>query len=464
MLTNKKSKYYLNLFLDLLLINLCFFLSAALSQNLQILFDRTYMFILLAVLNFVWYFTSNVSSFYQDFYIRSYSYQLISIVKNITAQVIISVFFIFLVKEDLFTRNFIIFNAFLLWFFVSVKIQLLKKITLKFKSKKENLKNVIIVGAGEVGKNFLELITDRKDLGFNFIGFADNNSNAENVLCKVDNIEEVIKNNSIDVVIIALSLDSIKETENIIKICNKYALRVHIIPDFFKFVSKKYQINMIADFPIITVRNEPLSEVHWRFIKRIIDLFISGLLIILIFPWFLPILYILNLFSSRGPLFFIQERVSNADNFFKCYKFRTMRVKNNLSDKFIPTSKDDPRITRLGKFLRKTNLDELPQLLNVFKGEMSIIGPRPHPKAYNELYKLFVDEINIRGWVKPGITGWAQVHGLRGDVEDYEENRKKIKMRIEYDLWYIENWSLWLDIQIMLLTFWQMVRGHNKGI
>jgi len=221
---------------------------------------------------------------------------------------------------------------------------------------------------------------------------------------------------------------------------------------------------MIADFPIITVRNEPLSEVQWRIIKRSIDLLISGILILLIFPWLSPVLFILNLFFSRGPLFFIQDRVSSADNSFKCFKFRTMHIKNNLSEQFIPTVKDDPRITKLGKFLRKTNIDELPQLLNVFKGDMSIVGPRPHPRAYNELYKLFIDDINLRGWVKPGITGWAQVHGYRGDVEDYEENRIKIKKRIEYDLWYIENWSLGLDIQILLLTFWQMIRGHNKGI
>jgi len=241
MLTNKKSKYYLNLFLDLLLLNFCFLLASSLSQNLKILFNRSYMFILLAVLNFGWYFISNVSSFYQDFYIRSYSFQLINIIKNIAAQLIISVFFIFIVKEDLFTRNFIIIYAFLLLLSVSVRIQLLKKITLKYKTKKENLKNVIIAGAGEIGKNFLDFITDRKDLGFNFIGFADNHSNEKDVLCKIVGIEEVIKNNSIDVVIIALSLDSSTETENIIKICNKYALRVHIIPDFFKFVSNKYQ-------------------------------------------------------------------------------------------------------------------------------------------------------------------------------------------------------------------------------
>ena len=324
MLTNRKSKYYLNLFLDLLLLNLCFVFSAVLSQSFQILLERNYMFILMAVLNFVWYFTSNVSSFYEDFYIRSYSYQLTNIIKNISAQIIFAVFFIFIAKEDLFTRNFIILYGFLLWLTVSIRIQLIKKLTVKYKSKKQNLKNVIIVGAGELGKNFLNLITERKDLGFNFIGFADNNMIDDKIVCRLDEFEESINKYALDAVIIALSLESTTEMESIIKICNKHAIRVHIIPDFFRYVSKKYQINMIADFPIITVRNEPLSEAHWRFVKRTIDIILSGFVIILIFPWLLPILFILNLFSSRGQLFFIQERVSNANNSFKFYKFRKL--------------------------------------------------------------------------------------------------------------------------------------------
>ena len=236
MLTNTKSKYYLNLFLDLLLLNICFVLSAVASQNLHILLDRYYMFILMAALNFVWYFTSNVYYFYEDFFIRSYSYQLKNIIKNITAQIILAVFFIFIAKEDLFTRNFIIFYGFLLWLTVSTRIQIVKKITVNYKSKKHNLKNVIIIGAGEIGKNFLKLITERKDLGFNFLGFADDNVNDNKIICKINEIEEVINEYAVDVVIIALSLESSNEIERIIKICNKHALREHINPDYFRFI------------------------------------------------------------------------------------------------------------------------------------------------------------------------------------------------------------------------------------
>ena len=134
------------------------------------------------------------------------------------------------------------------------------------------------------------------------------------------------------------------------------------------------------------------------------------------------------------------------------------------SDKlYQPTEQNDSRITSFGKFLRKSNLDELPQIFNVLLGDMSIVGPRPHAVIYDEVYKEFIEELRLRNLVKPGITGWAQVHGLRGDIVDMEENKKRIKKRIEYDIWYIENWSVNLDIQIMFITFWQMIKGDTKG-
>jgi lipopolysaccharide/colanic/teichoic acid biosynthesis glycosyltransferase len=141
-----------------------------------------------------------------------------------------------------------------------------------------------------------------------------------------------------------------------------------------------------------------------------------------------------------------------------------MRSDNANKEKYQPTVENDPRVTRIGAFLRKSNIDELPQFLNVLKGEMSVVGPRPHPVSFHEVYKKMVEEIKIRTWVKPGISGWAQVHGFRGDVLDYEENKRRTIKRIEYDLWYIENWSLWLDVQIILLTLWQMIKGDTKGI
>ncbi len=467
MITNKKSTYYLRLFLDLFILNISFFIAAVLAQSLSILLQRNYMFILMAVLNFIWYFFSNVIDFYDDYNIRNFSYQFIKIIRNVTVQVLASVLFIFLVKENLFTRNFIILYGILLTLLVSIRTQAVKYSITKIRGKGKNIRNLLIVGAGEIGKNFYESILKRNQFGFNLAGFLDDNIEKDNglkILGKIKELDETIKGKNIDEVVIALPLNAAGQLDNIIKICNKNAVRVHIIPDYFRFVSKKFQVSMIGNFPIITVRNEPLGEAHWRFVKRVFDVVFSFIAIVLILSWLTPLLFILNRLSSRGPVFFKQDRVGTKDEIFRCYKFRTMTAGNKSSNQYQPTVVGDERVTKIGRFLRKSNIDELPQFINIIKGQMSIVGPRPHPIAFNEKYKEMVDEIKLRSWVKPGLTGWAQIHGYRGDVIDYEKNKIRTRKRIEFDLWYIENWSFWLDIQIILTTVWQMIKGETKGV
>ena len=418
-------------------------------------------------LNFIWYFVSNVIDFYDDYNIRNFSYQFIKIVRNITVQALAAVLFIFVVKEDLFTRNFIIIYSVLLTLLVSIRTQAVKYSIIKIRGTGKNIRNLVVVGAGEIGKNFYESILKKNEFGFNLVGFLDDESEEVDgltLLGKIGELNKTIIQKNIDEVIIALPLYAAEQLDNIIKVCNKNAVRVHIIPDYFRFVSKKFQVNMIGNFPIITVRSEPLAEIHWRFVKRAFDIFFSFLAIIFILSWLFPLLVILNRIFSPGPVFFLQDRVGAKDEIFKCYKFRTMTADNKSGNKYQPAVDGDERITRIGKFLRKSNIDELPQFINVLKGQMSIVGPRPHPIAFNEKYKEMVEEIKLRSWVKPGITGWAQVHGFRGDVLDYEENKKRTIKRIEYDIWYIENWSFWLDTQIILTTVWQMIKGDTKGI
>ncbi len=467
MITSKKSTYYLRLFLDLIILNISFIVSAILAQSFKILMQRNYMLILMTGLNFVWYFVSNVIEFYEDFNTRNFSYQFIKIFKNVIVQILTAVLFIFLVKEDLFTRNFIILYAALLALLVSVRTQVIKHTIARVRGKEKNVRNVLIIGAGELGRNFFQMISKSNDFGFNLVGFLDddkNNLNHKNIIGSLNEIDKILPEKKIEEVVIALPMYAANQLDEIIKVCNRHAVRVHIIPDYFRYLSKKFQINMMGNFPIITVRSEPLSEFHWRFVKRTFDIIFSLSAIVLILSWLYPLLFILNKIYSPGPVMFIQDRIGAKDKIFKCYKFRTMYVGNKSLNKYQPTTEDDPRITRIGKFLRKSNIDELPQFINVLKGEMSIVGPRPHPIAFNEIYKEMVDEIKIRSWVRPGITGWAQIHGYRGDVSDYEENKKRTIKRIEYDLWYIENWSSWLDVQIILTTVWQMVKGDTKGI
>jgi len=341
-----------------------------------------------------------------------------------------------------------------------------RKILKYLRRKGKNIRNLILVGDGELAQNFKTMILSNPDFGYNFKGFIsenarDNQRTGEQFFV---NVEKTFSEMKLDEAVIAISVESRHLLEGIIKICDKYAVKVHIIPDYYNLVSKRFQLSSFGGFPIITARREPLNEVQWRMLKRIFDLFFSFLIVIFIFSWLFPIIFIISLIFDRGPVFFIQDRLGSKNKKFKCIKFRTMRYEKIKVDEFNPVVENDPRITKVGKFLRKYNLDVLPQFINVLIGEMSVVGPRPHAISYNDLYSKFVDEIRLRQNVKPGITGWAQIHGLRGDVTDNEENQKRTQQRIDFDLWYIENWSFWLDIQIIFQTVWQMIVGKSRGV
>ncbi|HSD64062.1 MAG TPA: exopolysaccharide biosynthesis polyprenyl glycosylphosphotransferase, partial [Ignavibacteriaceae bacterium] len=422
MIVQGKSHYYLRLFLDLVLLNAAFIIAASASQSFSILIQRNYMFILLAVLNFLWYFVANVINFYEDFHTSIFSFQTVSVFKIILVQVLTAVLFIFFVKEALFTRNFIIFYTFLLLIFVSARVVIVRTVLIRVNTREKNLWNLLIIGAGEIGSGFYEMMEQHKEFGYNFVGFLDDSEN-NMVIGRIADLEKVIVEKKVDEVVIALPFYASGLLDEIINICNVQAVRVNIIPDYFRFVSKKFQVNMLGDFPIIRVRSEPLAEAHWKVIKRLFDILFSVIVLVFILSWLIPVVYILDKIFSKGPALFKQDRIGTENKIFKCYKFRTMHT-DLAEEKYQPLTKNDPRITPIGGFLRKSNLDELPQFINVLKGEMSVVGPRPHPIPYHEVYQQIVSEIKIRSWVKPGITGWAQIHGLRGDVEDFEVNRK----------------------------------------
>lgn len=468
MIVNQRSNYYLRLFLDLLLLNVIFVVSAVLAQSFQILMTRNYMFILLAALNFLWYFASNVNGFYEDNNIRSFSYQFNNILKNTFVQIIAAILFIFIAKEDLFTRNFILIYAFLLIVFISIRIQLLKMLIGKLNLRENKIQNIVIVGSGEVARNFYNSTIKNRRFGFNFAGYLDDvfiETSQPELIGKIDDLEKIIESKKVNEVVVALPISAFEHLDKIIKVCNRHAVRVHIIPDYFRFISKKFRITMFENFPIITIRDEPLAEAHWRFIKRTFDILFSLLIIILLLSWLIPLLAIFVKIFSSGHVFFVQKRIGMRNKAFTFYKFRTLVTNEKVENEtYLPVTAGDSRITKIGSILRRTNLDELPQFFNILKGDMSVVGPRPHFIPYNEIYSEIVDEIKLRSRVRPGLTGWAQVHGLRGDSPNVEENERRTKKRIEYDIWYIENWSIWLDIQIIILTIWQMIRGETRAV
>ena len=468
MIVNKRSIFLFRLLSDLLMLTTTFIASAIIAQSWEVLVDRNYMFFLLIGLNLLWIMSSNTTGFYDDFYSRNFPIQFVNILKSTTTQIVAAIVFIFLAREDLFTRYFIVYYALILIAVISFRVILFRKGLKALRKRGKNIRNLLVIGDENIAENIKSMVGGNPDFGYNFVGSI----SGEDSIIEIDEATEtkqklvkILLSEKVEEVVIALAANSSHLLDEIIKMCDRRAVKTHIIPDYFHYISNRFQLSTFGDFPIITLRREPLEEVQKRIIKRSFDIFFSIAVIIFILSWLYPIIFILSKLTSPGPVFFVQDRIGTRNEKFNCYKFRTMKVEEESESLTVkPVIVDDPRVTRIGRFLRKSNLDELPQFLNVLKGDMSAIGPRPHAIPYDKKYGKVVDEIRLRHNVKPGITGWAQVHGLRGDVVDEEENRKRTAKRIQYDLWYIENWTFTLDIQIILITIWQMIRGKTRAV
>jgi len=462
MIANKKSILITIAFLDFVLINVSFFLAALLSQPSEIILARNYMYLLLLVLNFTWFFYTSASGFYQEFLTRPFPIQFYNILKLSFLITVVSVFFLFFIKEGLYTRYFIILIGFLILLTITIRTMFFKWAFKVLRIKGKSIRNLLIIGTGEIGLKFRDIVVENPGFGYKFVGFL-NKDLTQDAVGRISDLDKIINEKNAEEVVIALPNNSMENLDEIVRICNKNAVRVHIIPDYFKFLSSRFQISTVSNIPVITIRDEPLNEAIKRFIKRVVDIFFSFLILVFVLSWMFPIIAILVKLSSPGPVLFIHERYGVRNRKFKCYKFRTLDHQET-ADKFRPILKQDPRVTSIGKFLRKTNIDELPQFVNVLKGDMSIVGPRPHAVTFDVEYAKIFEDIKMRYKVRPGITGWAQINGLRGDVENEEENNKRTRERMKYDLWYIENWSLKLDFQIILITVWHMLKGDTKGI
>ncbi len=462
MLINKRSLYTLRLFTDFLIISLSFFLAGILAQSLELFLAKSNLFILLIFSNIIWYFSSKLTNLYDDSSVRLYSTTIIILIKNVITQILFAVLFIFFSKELLFTRNFIIFYGVLILFLLSAKHFLFQKLLLR--RRKEFARSLAIIGHNEIAHNFRQLLERNPEFGYNFKGYITiDEKEGDEILGCVTDLDRVINKNGITDIVIAVKFSESQFIDQIMNVCDINAVRCYIIPDYLKFASKKFEVSLFSDFPIISVRVSPLEEAQNRFIKRVFDLIITIIAFVTVLWWLLPIIAILIKLTSKGPVFFIQDRVGINEKIFKVYKFRTMTTEASRKGWLGSVNERDRQITKIGKFLRKTNLDEFPQFINVFLGDMSIVGPRPHAIEFNESYRDMVSIIKLRNRAKPGITGWAQIHGYRGDVDDPELQKKRTEKRIEYDIWYIENWSLWLDIEIVFETIIQTITGRNKG-
>ena len=462
MIANKKSILISVSLMDFVLLNLSFFMSTTFSRGAELFSDSNYIYLLLLILNFSWFFYTSSTGFYHEFLTRPFPIQFFNILKLSLFITIVSILFFFIIKQPIYTRNLILVNGFLVLFTITIRTIISKWALRILRNKGKSIRNLLIIGGENIGKRFRDVIIKNPEFGHRFVGFV-NNAPGEDVIGTLPDLNSIIQSNNIEDVVIALHSDSNENLAEIVNICNKNAAKIHVIPDYFRFLSGRFQISTVSNLPVITIRDEPLNEVIRRIIKRAFDIFFSIFVIVFILSWLIPVLWILIRLDSRGPAFFIQNRYGARKKVFKCYKFRTLTYDKKDPDRFEPIIHKDPRVTRIGKILRKTNLDEIPQFINVLKGDMSVVGPRPLPFGVEIVYEKVFEEIKMRYNVRPGVTGWAQINGLRGEVAEEEENKKRIVEKMKYDLWYIENWSMKLDFQIILITIWHMIRGDTKG-
>ncbi len=463
MTVNKNSIILFRVISDIFIINIIFFIANSFFNN-SLLNIKILNYLLF--LNIFWLFFGKINYLYDDFRSRTFTYHLMSIIKTSIFMLIFMIIVFFFIKNDLFMRPrvFTVFYSVTLLLLIITKEYILRKFFSFLRKKGKNKRNILIVGLNEYSIKFGNLVVANPHFGYEIIGYLTNkyqkNDNIR-ILGKINEIDSILSSNNLHEVFIFISGNVHNLYDELIRVCNKHAVKVKIIPNFMRFLSKKFQTSTFGEFPIISVRSEPLDEFQWRILKRAFDLIFSFLVIVLVFSWLFPFVAIIQKITSKGPIFFIQKRIGKKGKLFSIIKFRTMYV--GTEQKFQATVKKDMRITPFGAFLRKTNIDEIPQFINVFLGTMSIVGPRPHAIDFEKKYSEFVEEIRMRHTVKPGITGWAQTNGYRGDLKNENDNRIHTKDKIMHDIWYIENWSIWLDLNIIILTIWNILRGDPNA-
>jgi putative colanic acid biosynthesis UDP-glucose lipid carrier transferase len=322
-------------------------------------------------------------------------------------------------------------------------------------------KKVAVIGSNITALKISKYLDSQRSVDFyGFIG-----EDADIYSEKGDPVSPVLSNSltialaaGVQDVYVTVTPERMREVTPLIEVADRLGIRLKIVPDLNTVLDAPYKISYVADeFPLITLRQEPLERVASRVKKRAFDILVSSITIFFILTWLYPLIAILIKRQSKGPVLFRQQRSGRNDESFICYKFRSMTV-NPDSDKKQAT-KFDARITPIGKFLRRTSLDEMPQFFNVFLGHMSVVGPRPHMVSHTVEYKAVIDQFMVRHFLKPGITGWAQINGLRGETRLLEQMEK----RVRYDIDYLENWSVALDVEIIFLTVINAVKGEANA-
>ncbi len=360
------------------------------------------------------------------------------------------------VDVNMLSLKFVLVTSSIIWLLLVVWRLSCRVLVKKIRTLGRNSRTIIFVGASQNMVDLYREILNDPSTGYKVLGYIDNSKN-DNLgslpyLGDMSVLYDYLTENhtNIDMLFYASTSSDVDNARKLINFCDNHIIRFYQVPNLYSYFRRELKLELMGDIPVLYVREEPLLNPFNRFIKRSFDIVAACLFLFTIFPFIYIIVGTIIKITSPGPIFFKQKRNGLDGKEFFCYKFRSMKV-NNDADK-VQATKNDPRKYPFGNFMRRTNIDELPQFINVLNGTMSIVGPRPHMVKHTEEYGALIDKYMVRHLAKPGITGWAQVKGCRGETKELYQ----MEERIEKDIWYVENWSFLLDLRIIFMTAFNM--------
>ena len=446
---NQKFLNNVNIILDMLFVVLAYILASWLrldfldgGGNMATVSGKTILLAFAYAL--VLFFLLSLMGFYNTTRTRRLVWKARTIFFAVTISTLIATAFFFVFRLVDFSRGVLLAFYLTTLLFLIGKYAFMRLVLRRFRGKGYNLKHVVVIGTGDLARQYRRDIEAEPGLGFHIKGFIGNGEaleESETFLGSFEDMDRQLASTDVSEVVIALNPEEYPYIRRIISCCERNGVKYSVIPFYNDIIPANPPIETIGRSKLINMRSNRLENLGWAILKRSVDVIVSVLGLTLLSPLLLVIAIGVKR-SSPGPVLFSQVRVGYLRRKFRMLKFRSMRV--NVEEDTAWSTDEDPRRTKFGAFLRKTSLDELPQLINVLKGDMSLVGPRPELPHFVEQFRETIPYYMVKHQVKPGMTGWAQVNGYRGDTS--------IEKRIELDLWYIENWSPWLDIRILLKT------------
>ncbi len=447
-------------FLDFVVINAVFFVVQFFFESQSLITNEIEYAYFGFFMSAAWICTILLTSLYQEKYVSSFEAFTKMTIRAYLYFLLLVIMYLF------FFRMMELSRIFLTVVLVNIPIALLVNRFIylgivQYLKKQDFLIKVVVIGYNSLSKklvSYLEEDTIKKEI----IGFCEEPENVQElspypILSNIERTIETCKIYGITEIYSTIAPEHNEAIYRLIQTADENCIRFKIVPDLEIFMKKKMHIDYLKEIPVIMMRKEPLEELGNRVKKRLFDIVVSSLVIVFILSWLIPIISLLIWLESKGPIFFIQERTGKDNRVFMCLKFRSMRVNDKANT--LQATLNDSRITRMGKFMRRTNIDELPQFLNVLRGQMSVVGPRPHMLKHTDEYSKLIGQYMVRQFLKPGITGWAQVNGFRGETR----NIAQMQHRVEHDLWYMEQWSLILDLKIMFMTVFNAIKGEENA-